>query len=92
MELLDSEGRLARWDAGLQEVISSYFSHLFTAENVNLEPITDCLERKVTEDFNASLLAPITKEEVYAALMQIILIKLLGRMVLLQDFFRSTGK
>jgi hypothetical protein len=54
----------------LCEVARSYFHELFTPKGGCLDPVFSLLSPRVTEEYNISLEAPITKEDVRVALFQ----------------------
>lgn len=55
---------------GMKNIVSNYFTNLFTSSNpTNMERVTDLLPRRVMAEHNEFLMKPLTKLEVYEALM-----------------------
>lgn len=66
--LKNSEGVTVDWSTGLEDVITSYFTSLFTATNTEWSTVIDRVLSKVNEEQNASMLAEVTDKEVKSAL------------------------
>ncbi|XP_024155771.1 uncharacterized protein LOC112163728 [Rosa chinensis] len=71
--LYDDEGQWFEDDAGIENVVTSYFSKMFQASEIDYEAVHTTLEAiqpSVSEEMNAQLCAPCTIEEVRRALFQ----------------------
>ena len=67
--LNDSNGNRIEGNDQLASLIQGYFEGLFTSEVLAPDPgLLGKVNRRVTEEMNASLLAPFTADEVKAAL------------------------
>jgi len=65
----DSNGNRVEGNDQLASLIQGYFEGLFTSEVLAPDPgLLGKVNRRVTEEMNASLLAPFTADEVKAAL------------------------
>lgn len=69
-KLKNAEGQWVEWENGLNELMSSYFSDLFTAKEVDWEEVISYIPTTVSRDQNKLLLQPITVKEVKEALFQ----------------------
>jgi len=67
-ELKDERGELVTDEEGKGRIVVDYFGNLFTACVGNYEPVLACLDKRVTEAHNVSLLREITSTEVRDAL------------------------
>ncbi|XP_060963958.1 uncharacterized protein LOC115723947 [Cannabis sativa] len=68
--LQDSNGDWVTWEAGLANVITSYFHDLFSTSSVNLGSVLDGIQPTVSREQNEDLLRTISEEEVRNALFQ----------------------
>lgn len=69
--ILDDDGNWHEGTANVVPVVKSYFDHLFTSHvNDPGEDVLNKVERKVTPEMNAGLLAPFTAEEVARPFLQ----------------------
>ncbi|XP_061998976.1 uncharacterized protein LOC133716286 [Rosa rugosa] len=71
--LYDEDGNWREDDAGLEEVITSYFTKMFSASEIDIEALDRTLEAivpSVTSQMNEDLCAPYTREEIRFALFQ----------------------
>lgn len=66
--LKNENGQEVQWSSGLEDVITSYFSKLFTASATHWTEIIQCIDNKVTEPQNTMLLSPVEAKEVKEAL------------------------
>lgn len=57
--LKKEHGQLVDWNSGLENVMTDYFSKLFTASNTNWNEVLTCIDGKVTELQNNKMLAPV---------------------------------
>lgn len=69
-KLKNDDGHWVEWDNGLSELISGFYSNLFTANEVDFEEVISNIPTTVTRAQNEVLLQPITVEEVKKALFQ----------------------
>jgi hypothetical protein len=70
VKLVDEGNMEVTGQAGLCEVARSYFDQLFKTNTTTHEPILSLIGAKITQEDNDKLSAPITKEELKAALFQ----------------------
>jgi len=71
-KILDQEGRLCSNQEEIEEAFINYFTALFTAgENLEVEVSTAAVQRRVTQEMNAKLMADFTKKDIGTALQQI---------------------
>lgn len=68
--LKNEEGEWKDWNTGLQDVILSFYRELFTASDVDWEPVIECIEHVISRDQNEILFLEVTEEEVKQALFQ----------------------
>ncbi|XP_074337470.1 uncharacterized protein LOC141674663 [Apium graveolens] len=66
--LNNNNGERVQWDSGLEETMTGYFSHLFTATYTEWERVISCVRSKVTTEQNMMMLAEVEEKEVKAAL------------------------
>ncbi|KAL6181023.1 hypothetical protein ACLB2K_047681 [Fragaria x ananassa] len=72
--LYDVNGEWVEDDEGVAQVVSSYFQHMFTAENVDIEAMETTLAALtpcVTASMNEELCAPYSQDEIKCALFQV---------------------
>ncbi|XP_024171787.1 uncharacterized protein LOC112177760 [Rosa chinensis] len=71
--LYDEDGNWVEDNDGMERVVTSYFTTIFTASDVDMEAITmtiEAIQPSVTQEMNVQLCAPYTSEEVKRALFQ----------------------
>lgn len=66
--LCNSDNVQVGWNDGLEDIITQYFSGLFTETNTEWEVITTCMQSKITSEQNEMLMAPVEEKEVKQAL------------------------
>lgn len=59
------------WKGGLKELMIEYFNGLFASSESNWNPITSCIDRKITEEQNESMLKLVEDREVKQAIFHI---------------------
>lgn len=64
------EGIWVEWDNGLAELMTGYFTDLFTAGQANWEKVVQYIPRSISQTQNEKLMQSITEEEVKHALFQ----------------------
>lgn len=64
------DGEWRDWDNGLQNVITEYYSTLFTDSNADWTEVVGSVSSRITDEHNAVLLEPIADSEVRDALFQ----------------------
>ncbi|XP_074347311.1 uncharacterized protein LOC141686156 [Apium graveolens] len=69
-KLQNSDGQWVDWENGLPDLISQYFTELFSATESNWHEVVDCVTGTITERQNKELMKPVDEEEVRAALFQ----------------------
>ncbi|GAU45240.1 hypothetical protein TSUD_291240 [Trifolium subterraneum] len=69
-KLVNEDGIEVHTQEELCEVAKQYFDTLFKPKNGEQEPILNLIQRRVTEEDNIYLAAPITKDEIQQALFQ----------------------
>ncbi|KAG8641041.1 hypothetical protein MANES_13G098251v8 [Manihot esculenta] len=67
VKLLDDSNVWHDKNSGLEEVMSGYFTSLFTSHDCNSEPVLQCVPLLVSHDQYASLLAPYSCDEIKSA-------------------------
>ncbi|XP_074347588.1 uncharacterized protein LOC141686452 [Apium graveolens] len=70
VKLKDESGKWFDWQNGLQALIESFYRDLFTAGQVELEGVIDCVSQSIYEEQNNSLKTELTREEVRRVLFQ----------------------
>ncbi|XP_060965524.1 uncharacterized protein LOC133034451 [Cannabis sativa] len=70
VRLKNADGEWVDWDNGLSEVMSNYYSNLFTSSCSNWQAVIDCVATRVSSDQNRDLLLAVEEEEVRRALFQ----------------------
>ncbi|GAU44733.1 hypothetical protein TSUD_88180 [Trifolium subterraneum] len=70
VKLVNDDDVVVTNQEGLCEVAKSYFESLFKAVEGNQEPVLSLIQPRVTDIDNERLTAPILKEEIHTALMQ----------------------
>ena len=71
MGLEDNNGVWQGSDEGIQSIFLNYFSSIYQSDQPSqFSPITDAIERRVTEETNNSLLKEFHPDEVQQALYQ----------------------
>lgn len=90
--LRNENGQEVQWSSGLEDVITGYFSKLFTASATHWTEIVQCIDNKVTEPQNAMLLSPVEAKEVKEALFHMHRTKVQGQMELLLVSIKNFGK
>lgn len=69
--LLKEDGSRCVVDEDMREVAASFYEHLFTSDgSVGAQAVLDNIALAVSDDMNSKLTAPITDEEIEAALFQ----------------------
>lgn len=66
--LRNKEGVTVEWGAGLENVMTEYFTELFKTSCTDWEPVVACVHRKVSRDQNDMMVADIEDLEVKNAL------------------------
>lgn len=77
-KLKNDDGEWLEWENGLAELMSGYFTNLFTATDVDWQEVVSCVPTTVTRTQNEMLLQTVTEEEVRKALFQMNLDKAPG--------------
>ncbi|MCH80176.1 hypothetical protein A2U01_0000939, partial [Trifolium medium] len=70
VKLVNDDDVVVTNQEGLCDVAKSYFETLFKVSERNHDPVLSLIQPRVTEDDNERLTAPILKEEIHTALMQ----------------------
>lgn len=71
VKIKDKNGMWIECPRKVRETIKSHFINLFTSlGSQDWGPILDCIQSKVLAEMNASLVAPVTVEEIKAAALQ----------------------
>ncbi|GAU48422.1 hypothetical protein TSUD_405520 [Trifolium subterraneum] len=70
VRLVNEENVVVTKQGDLCEVAKNYFDALFKASDGNLDPVLSIIQQKITDEDNERLTAPISKEEIHIALMQ----------------------
>ena len=71
--LADSLGVVTEAPGALRALVTDFYKRLYTSEGVTgIEDVLSKVPAKVTEEMNAMLLVPYTKEEVKSALFQMV--------------------
>lgn len=80
LKLQNSEGLWQEWGNGLEELITNYYSELFTTSQTQWEEVIQKVPSTITQQENELLLKPVTQEEVKVPCFQCIQIRRRGRM------------
>lgn len=70
VKLKNSSGEWLDWQNGLQSLIQSFYTDLFTAAQVEYEDVVDCVSQTISQEQNIELNKGVTREEVKFALFQ----------------------
>lgn len=91
-KLQNSEGSWVDWESGLADLISRYFTELFSATENSWEEVVDCVTGTITEVQNEELMKPVEEEEVKRALFQMNPDKAPGPAGMTPTFFQKNWK
>lgn len=69
-KLKNDQGQWVEWEDGLNELMTDYFSNLFTATDVDWHEVLSYIPTTVSREQNESLLQPISVKEVKDAMFQ----------------------
>ncbi|XP_074358745.1 uncharacterized protein LOC141698038 [Apium graveolens] len=69
-KLKDGSGEWLDWQNGLENLIQSFYSNLFTATQVDYEEVVDCVSQTLDHEHNSELTKDVTREEVRFAIFQ----------------------
>lgn len=91
-KLKNVEGQWMEWENGLNNLMSGYFSELFTAKEVDWQEVISYIPTTVSREHNEFLLQPITEKEVKEALFQMNPDKALGPDGMTPGFYQNYWK
>ncbi|XP_074352931.1 uncharacterized protein LOC141692091 [Apium graveolens] len=69
-KLKDGSGEWLDWKNGLENLIQSFYSNLFTTAQVDYGEVVDCVSQTLDHEHNSELTKDVTREEVRFAIFQ----------------------